>query len=238
MNISDAINTKGETEIYFDEWTPLELQYALQNIGWKYDPLLCCFSKKLSLYAFYEDLLYIYRKLDELELSHDTGRYDGVLDWNTRIYIVDHFEPQYHKSHNYFTVFEQIKILNKNKNITQRITLLTYCKTCDCYYMRQDLYNNLCMRSIPLAYFYQMTKGKKKLKIESPLKIMGYDVSQKSNLSQEERHSILQKIYDTGIMPKEVIIEYLKWYIDYHSNKQFKFARQKWAEDINYVKTL
>ena len=74
------------------------------------------------------------------------------------------------------------------------------------------------------------------LALESPLKLSGYNVSQKEGLSQKERHFILATIIHNGIMTKGEVIRYLNYFIKMQGAKTGnEIALNKWKDDLMFV---
>ena len=72
---------------------------------------------------------------------------------------------------------------------------------------------------------------------ESILKEYGYTVSQKENLSEEERHTIIEEVIDNGDMTKSQVINLLESMINLRQYQdKYKIAISKWKKDIEFVK--
>ena len=78
--------------------------------------------------------------------------------------------------------------------------------------------------------------GEYDLALESPLKLSGYNVSQKDNFSSNERHYILARIIHDGIMCKGEVIRYLSYFILMNGARYGnELAAEKWEEDLAFV---
>lgn len=72
---------------------------------------------------------------------------------------------------------------------------------------------------------------------ESILKMYGYNVSQKDELSDLERQTVLDMIIANDIMNKKRCISFLEWLIRQNSKrKHMEKAISKWNSDINYLR--
>ncbi len=70
----------------------------------------------------------------------------------------------------------------------------------------------------------------------SPLRLAGYSVSSTEDLSFTERHQLLAKIIQEGILPKYKVIDYLQYFISMNEGRyQMRFAVQKWKADLLFV---
>ena len=73
---------------------------------------------------------------------------------------------------------------------------------------------------------------------ESKLHLNGYNVSQKDNLNDNERHCILAFIIQKDILRKSEVIYYLSMFINRAKNKaNMQKAVSKWNNDLNWVTT-
>lgn len=74
-------------------------------------------------------------------------------------------------------------------------------------------------------------------KSKSALKQLGYTVATNKNLSETDRHKILHKAINNGLMSKEAICTFLENNINLHKNQSnFTDAVKKWMVDLAYVK--
>ena len=70
---------------------------------------------------------------------------------------------------------------------------------------------------------------------ESLLHAYGYNVTQKSGLSDDQRRSILSEVLDLELMSAHSIIALLNHNIKMHSHDKYRFARYRWKADMEYV---
>lgn len=64
-----------------------------------------------------------------------------------------------------------------------------------------------------------------------------YYLSQKDNLSEKERRTILDMVVFNGILSKKRCIEYLEWFVRNASGKKnMDIAIKKWNGDIDYLR--
>lgn len=74
---------------------------------------------------------------------------------------------------------------------------------------------------------------------ESILAEYGYTVSQKENLTEEERHNIIMEVIDNDDMTKYEIINHLEAMINLRQYQdKYRMAISKWEKDIEFVRKL
>lgn len=121
-----------------------------------------------------------------------------------------------------------------------------YCKECDCYFILESTYKSvkqkgrLLCQVVTEAGFRRIKRGNANFSDtwaeESPLKIAGYNVDARQNLSAFERQLILEYIVDSGILTKNRIIIYLDGFISTRmSLSNMQNAISKWKEDRDYI---
>ena len=64
----------------------------------------------------------------------------------------------------------------------------------------------------------------------------GYNVNDSVNIPLKKRHEILSGIIDLELHSKSDIITHLKWFIGSHTSPKDYKARERWNDDIDYVK--
>ncbi len=116
-----------------------------------------------------------------------------------------------------------------------------YCETCNRYFILERDYENLKRLGAICCSVYSLDELSK---INHPgwaqksmLKIYGYSVSQKDDLSEKERRTILDMVVFNGILSKKRCIEYLEWFVRNASGKNnMDIAIKKWNSDIDYLR--
>lgn len=72
----------------------------------------------------------------------------------------------------------------------------------------------------------------------SILKLYGYNVQTKKNISDQQRHIILSSIIEAGIMTRRQVIDLIETNMKRKSTRpDCELAVQKWQDDINFVDT-
>lgn len=136
----------------------------------------------------------------------------------------------------------EISICDRSGNIFPYLIPIVYCKTCDLYFALESTYRTLKKKGHILCQVTTYTDYKthgapnmysNSLKAESLLHALGYNVSQSEDLSQVQRHVILESIIDSGILTKDRILSYLDFFISLRDNSSV--AVEKWKEDRNYI---
>ncbi len=101
-----------------------------------------------------------------------------------------------------------------------------------------ELYRN--QYGVLIGNFKMITNGifdgEYDLALESPLRLSGYNVSQKDDFSAEERHYILARIIHDRIMNKNEVIRYLGYFIRMNGARYGnELAVSKWKNDLAFV---
>lgn len=77
------------------------------------------------------------------------------------------------------------------------------------------------------------------LATESILKLCGYTVSQEKGFTSKERANLLANIIHNHIVSKADVIQHLNWLIHMNGKKAGNtIAKEKWEEDLAFVRTL
>lgn len=137
----------------------------------------------------------------------------------------------------------RVRVLSKSGKVDTYIVSGAYCKTCDKYFMLDTDYKRLKQKGILICKVVEkefwMNNGNQNdfnLNQESLLHMMGYNVSQQSNLSKEQRWGILELIVEEDILSIIEIRSHLNWLIRRNqNNRYFDDARSKWQMDSEHL---
>lgn len=117
-----------------------------------------------------------------------------------------------------------------------------HCLDCDKFFIHYDIYNHYRQRygtilgNIHMARNGEFTAIGYDLADESPLRLCGYSVSQKDNLSQWERQTIIASCIESGAMEKSAVIRLLNWFVNVNGNKTGnEEAQKKWCDDLEFA---
>lgn len=119
-----------------------------------------------------------------------------------------------------------------------------YCTSCKMYFINQDTYidyreklGNLMGNFAFKNYTSAKGSGSGDWADKSILKLCGYNVDKKNNLSEEKRRFILKNMMIRNILPKYRIEEYLEFFIRMNQDDRDKImAVRKWKADLNWVR--
>lgn len=121
---------------------------------------------------------------------------------------------------------------------------VNYCASCKIFFIGyaefkyyRDIYGILLGNYFIQENFDSASGNYKNLSTESVLRLSGYTVNQRDNLSAEQRHLILSNLMDREIITKPRIMNYLQFFINvskYRDN--MRIANQKWQEDLIWVR--
>ena len=138
-----------------------------------------------------------------------------------------------------------VKIALYNGEIAEKKVSAAYCATCNKYiildsdYERLKSYGVLLCRQQSYDVFVKSNdsfSGFRDWKRESDLKLLGYTVNAKDNLSDIQRQTILRAAIDSGIYTTESLRSFLMLLVENREgNPSYYSAIQKWKRDIDYV---
>lgn len=73
------------------------------------------------------------------------------------------------------------------------------------------------------------------MKTESILKGYGYSVSERDDLTKDERQAILAEIVDLELLKPAKVADYLSFFIRSHGGPRYDIARSKWESDLSFI---
>ena len=116
-----------------------------------------------------------------------------------------------------------------------------YCTECKKYLLEYGLYDEYRNKYGILVGNIRMERsgmfsGEYDLALESPLKLSGYSVGQREDLTLSERRYILARIIHNHIMSKSEVIRYLSYFIKMNGARiGNEIAVKKWKDDLHFV---
>ena len=121
---------------------------------------------------------------------------------------------------------------------------VNYCADCEIFFIDysefkyyRDIYGVLLGNYFIQENFNSASGNYKNLSAESVLRICGYTVNQRDNLTVKQRHLILSNLMDKEIITKSRIMKYLQFFINSSRHRDnMKIANQKWQEDLIWVR--
>ena len=181
-------------------------------------------------YPYYIGLISITEKIDSVDYQN--------------FFVYSDIVPCEEYSHTIEAIRASIPVLTADGEIKNIVIKAHYCNTCDVYYISNATYIQLIQAGRPLCQVISYIEYKNTRKNmstdwaeESLLRKMGYSVSKQHNLSDIERHNILDAIIAQNLMTRNEIIGYLRFFIKERqfSKKNMSNAIAKWARDIDYL---
>ncbi len=146
-------------------------------------------------------------------------------------------------NHDTETIKAVVKIITPSGEITEETVTAAYCRECDIYIMLDYDYKQLCklgtLRCQQRSVDKYMKWGKrisneKGWSEQSALRLLGYTVNAKDNLSDAQRHRILLEAVDSGKLTVEEIQEKLIFFIEY-PKRNVENALKKWKRDYDFI---
>lgn len=152
------------------------------------------------------------------------------------------------KSHN-------LKDINASVDVITRLGMrrkvdftACYCEVCKKYYILDPVYKDLRKMGVPVCNIIRNEESTFTdrlldesdfggLSEESVLHMRGYNVGEKDDLSEIQRHQILEIIVDDHIKTRNGIASFLLSMININRNKKADYtnALDKWENDIRYI---
>lgn len=121
---------------------------------------------------------------------------------------------------------------------------VNYCTDCKIFFIDyaefkyyRDIYGVLLGNYLIQDNFNSASGNYENLSTESVLRVCGYTVNQRDNLTAKQRRLILSNLMDKEIFTKSRLMRYLRFFINssrYRDN--MKIAHQKWQEDLIWVR--
>lgn len=147
------------------------------------------------------------------------------------------------KNHHCIEYAGVVPVLTKIRTIEYHLVSLWYCFDCQYYYIFEQTYQDLKTKGIILCkvtdyntfrdYHPSYNIPRYKWNQVSPLRMLGYCVNKAENLSDDQRHALLEEIVDRGILSKQTVINYLNFFI--RNLNSGPNALQKWMADCNHI---
>lgn len=119
---------------------------------------------------------------------------------------------------------------------------VSYCQDCKLFFIDEESYKRyrkkygILIGDIRFVKDGKVYIGENFLADESPLMLCGYSVSQQVGLSESERHFIISKIIEQGILTKLQVARYLGFFIRRNGQKDSNYlALSKWERDLDFT---
>lgn len=136
----------------------------------------------------------------------------------------------------------EVPILLRNGALQYALVPIWYCHNCHCYFVLEATFQNLRTKGVIACRVtdYQTFQTYHPYYIMpniwgpvSPLRLCGYCVNQKEDLTDKQRQGILEVIIDKGILEKNRVLSYLSFF--QKNPRASQNAIDKWAADYNYI---
>ena len=183
--------------------------------------------------------------LDELEaiieaFQDESGDGEEEIDFRDFFIYTDTFGCAHDLEH----ITAYIPVL-MNGIVNDREIDAYHCSECGLYYiMEKDFYNIKYSGGIILCKIMSLQEYKEykrqlqygELQAQSELKMIGYNVNAKDDLSEKTRRVILQSALDERVLTKDRIKSYIKYFIMLNEKDKHKErAIRKWRSDLAWL---
>ena len=225
-------------EIYFDKIPSEKIREILKICGWKWRKQKKCWS----IVNTKENIIWAQKLSEEinpkpenplLKLKKCTIGMNDLVVRSNGFYCNQH--------HAIEDLAGEIEIIDRKGTIVTHLVPIAYCKSCNVYYVLEDIYLDLKKKGVIRCEIMSYKKYRNPDKPEqgslssfSPLWKWGYTVSQIVGYSQIQRQGILEDIVDYQIMSKDEVISYLNFFMKLNYNGS-DIALSKWKEDRDYI---
>ena len=140
----------------------------------------------------------------------------------------------------------EIEVIDRTGKHVWYLIPICYCSSCDTYYILEETFKAVKRRGIIACqvidfpkyrqYGKELSFAQVPLREESPLKLWGYSVNAGDDLTDEQRHAVLENIIDKGEMTKDRVLSYLDFFIKLNRHENSS-AVDKWRSDRVYIET-
>ncbi len=137
----------------------------------------------------------------------------------------------------------RFKVVDLDGHILEVYCPAYFCSDCNRYYLMDEDYDRVKNYGIILCRlvneeYWQDTQNitYRGYNEESVLHTLGYNVTQKDNLSDEQRQRILEVAVDQNTLSKEEVIQFLDFLINSrNSSANMELAVKKWKKDKEHI---
>lgn len=147
-----------------------------------------------------------------------------------------------HAGHSVSDIIAKIKVRKRSGTIEEIEVPASYCKDCGCCYILSTEYDRIVAIGTPICTIINETTltkikhGEYKGKTESLLYALGYNVSAKEDLVDEQRQLILVSAIENGLITQGEIMSHLSFLITFgQNNKNKEKALPKWENDLAFI---
>lgn len=257
-NLATVTTQYDEIQVNLMKWGNNSLKYDIRKWSFDGDPL-----KGFTLSE--EELLELYRELkchfddekvdsldDNLPFSLDGDGEERSeepreeeIDFRKFVIHSDMSDCN-RKGHEYEEINARIYVYSGQVGMQEYVIDAYYCQDCKAYYINENVYNalkqkgNLMCQVFTPQSFEEYKKNNDygaNLLPEGVLHIAGYNVGQADNLSEVERHKILEYIMESGLLKKNEILFRLNEFIKAkESMPNMELAVSKWKNDRDWLR--
>ncbi len=226
-------------ELYFDSIPEEKLREAMKICGWRFVHNKKCWQNfnNNENRVFAESLVQDEIKADDWYEGLDCYYFESdnqIIVRTNSFYCNTHHVLQ--------DIAGEISVIDRNGNIRKYLVPMALCEKCGLYYMLKETYKDLKSKGIIrcqiMTYEQFASEGFydgdfDKWRDKGPLKLWGYSVDASSNLSEEQRHAVLEDIIDCEAMTKDAVLSYLDFFVRLNSGRGL-FV-EKWKDDRRYI---
>lgn len=225
-------------EIYFDRIPGENIRETLKICGWRWYGKKKCWSNVNTK----ENRVWANKLSEEINPKPENTLLNlkkCIIEMSDLIVRSNSFYCNQH--HCLEDLAGEIEVVDRKGMIVTCLVPITYCKSCNVYYILEDTYSNLKNKGVircEIITFKEYINDKKiksgNLNSISPLRKWGYTVSEVVGYSEIQRQGILEDIIDYNIMSKDEVLSYLDFFMKLNYNGR-DIALAKWKADRDYI---
>lgn len=228
-------------ELYFDEIPDDKTRDILKSCNWRwYSPKKCW-----SNFNTYENVTMAKSFCDML--APKTMADNPLLNMRRNVFSQDTLIIRSNtlfcdKKHHLVDMAGEVEICDSLGVCFKCLFPIVYCAECDMYFLLEGTYKKLREKGVLLCQVMDYRTYKRYgayspasayWREESPLKILGYSVSNESGLSIKQRREILRGTIGKGVLSKQRVLEYLDFFMKL--NHTHTEAVERWQDDREYI---
>ncbi len=233
--------TDRQVELYFDKIPDEKTRNLLKICGWRWFGKKRCWSNKKNV----ENIEFAKSLCKEINpVKENTSKLLSLSKFHfDECSIIIRSNSFFCNSHHkMIDMAGEVDICDSKGRIHTYLFPIAYCKTCNLYFALNDTYQELKKKGRILSqimtykdykeygeYNFESSYWKK----ESPLHILGYNVSKDEDLSPSQRRVILERAIEKGLLSRDQVLSYLDFFVRTH--KSAYDAVNKWESDRQHI---
>lgn len=162
---------------------------------------------------------------------------------NSKITVCNN--PSVSACHTLRDVVAEIEVYYDDGHVEVKCFLASHCAKCNRYYTSKRNFDYMLNKGFVLNVTFLREPGSasgsvyEQWNTESILHRCGYNVGEKDDLSEEERHRKIRYVIDYGLMTREEVVWFIRDRIETARHRKdsasYENAIRKWTDDLTYA---